>query len=134
MATPTKKAAKKKAAKKKALKKKTPALPSEITMHYIKTNGYRTYHVDGAFGGLTSKGNIYCEFFVERNVTPQQVTYEIEENGQLGKEKERSGKKGFIRQIECGISLDIKTAVNLKEWLEKRINEYNEISSVFEEK
>ena len=37
-------------------------LSKDIQIHYIKTSSYRTYHVDGAYGGLTPNGNIYCRF------------------------------------------------------------------------
>lgn len=55
-----------------------------IQIHYIKTPSYRTYHVDGAYGGLTPSGKIYCEFYVGRNVTPQSIIYGIDKNGRLG--------------------------------------------------
>lgn len=106
-------------------KSKKSTLPKEINIHYIKTSSYRTYHVDGAYGGLTPKGDLYCEFFVERQVTPQSVVHEVENDGRLGKMKKKIGEDGFIRQIECGISLDINTATALKGWLEEKIHEYN---------
>ncbi len=99
-------------------------LPEEILIHYIKTPSYRTYHVDGAYGGITPNGNIYCEFFIDRNVTPQSILYNINEKGGLGKPKKVTGKKGIVREIECGISIDIRTARLLKNWLEDRIKEY----------
>ncbi len=115
-------AAPKKAAKKKAKKKSN--VRTDIELHYIKTASYRTYHVDGAFGGLTPRGNIYCDFFVERAPTPQSMVHKITRDGQLGDEKNRTGKDGLVRQIECGISLDIKAAINLKTWLDEKIEEY----------
>ena len=32
--------------------------PRELEIHFLKTKGYRSYHIDGAFGGLTPKGKI----------------------------------------------------------------------------
>ena len=72
-------------------KKKSNKIPPSIKVHYIKTNNYRSYHVDGIFGGITPKGNIYCELFVERQVTPQQITYKIGD-GKLGKEMKEPAK------------------------------------------
>lgn len=118
--------------KKKKCKKKS-IIPSDIDIHYVKTDMYRSYHVDGVFGGLTPRGNIYCEFFVERFVTPQKTVNKIEKNGHLGEEKERVGKEGLIRQIECGISLDIKAATDLKIWLEEKIEKYQESILIPEE-
>jgi hypothetical protein len=100
-------------------------LPKEILVHYIKTPSYRTYHVDGAYGGITPNGNIYCEFFIDRNVTPKSIVYNINDKGRLGKPKKVIGKKGIVREIECGIAVDIRTARALKNWLEDKIKEYD---------
>lgn len=109
-------------------------LPKDIQIHYIKTPSYRTYHVDGAYGGLTPNGNIYCEFFVERNVTPQSITYGIDKTGHLGKPKKRTGKQGFVREIECGISINIQTASALKDWLEEKIEDYKRSAKLFKKR
>ena len=109
-------------------------LPKEVNIHYLKTPSYRSYHVDGAYGGLTPKGDIYCEFYIDRNVTPQTIVHEIEKDGRLGVVKEKIGKDGFIRQIECGIDLDINTARALKNWLEEKIKEYEEKIELFKKK
>lgn len=105
-------------------KDKKKDLTKEINIHFIKTSSYRSYHVDGAYGGLTPKGDIYCEFFIDRNVTPQTIVHEIEEDGRLGDSKKVIGKDGFVRQIECGIVFDVNTANALKNWLEDKIKEF----------
>ena len=99
-------------------------LPENIEIHYIKTPSYRTYHVDGVYGGLTPKGDLYCELYTERNATPQLAVHEITEEGRLGNVIKKEGRSGIIREIECGISLDVSTAYALKEWLERKIEDY----------
>src|ERR1035437_6274980 len=96
-----------------------------IDLNYLKTHSYRTYFTSGAFGGITPKGQVYMELYVERGVTPQIVTHQINENGSLGKEVKRDGKVGVIREIECGVIFDIETAKTMKKWLEDRINDYD---------
>lgn len=105
----------------------TKKIPKEITMNYLKVPSYRSYHVDGAFGGISPNGNIYCEFFIERNVTPQKVVHFLTDVGTLGEEKERVGKEGLVREIESGIVFDINTACLLKDWLEEKIKAHKEI-------
>jgi hypothetical protein len=112
--------------KKKVAKKTAKKSPKEITFNYIKIPSYRTYHVDGIFGGLTPRGKIYCELFIDRNPTPQTAVHELSEDGYLsGTPKEQTGKGGVIREIECGIIFDIDTAKTFKEWLDSRIKQYN---------
>lgn len=98
---------------------------ADIDFHYLKTNSYRTYHVDGIFGGLTSRGNLYAELFLERNATPKMVKHKVKETGELGDEILREGKKGFIRQIECGLMMDINTAKTFHTWLGDKINDFD---------
>jgi hypothetical protein len=98
-----------------------------VDFHYVKTGGYRTYHVDGVFGGMTPKGYIYMELFVERAPTPIIVTQEINPDRTLGKETARQGKKGLIREVEAGVVVDLKTAELLRDWLTDKINQVAEI-------
>lgn len=100
---------------------------TEIDFHYIKTHNYRSYHVDGIFGGLTSRGNIYIELFLERKPTPTRVKHAIKKTGEIGDEIERDSKNGFIREIECGLMMDINTAKSLHSWLDKRIKELEQL-------
>lgn len=101
--------------------------PDTVDFHYVKTGRYRTYHVDGVFGGMTPKGYIYMELFVERAPTPQIVTQEVNPDMTLGKETSRQGKKGLIREVEAGVILDLKTAELLRDWLTDKINNLNEM-------
>lgn len=102
----------------------------DIQFHYIKTAAYRTFHVDGAYGGLTPNGqNMYMEVFVERNTTPQMIIQELNIDGTLEEPpKKVEGKTGIVREIECGIVFNIGTAVALRDWLNKRIEEHNNIT------
>lgn len=101
--------------KKKVAKKAAKKTPKEVTFHYTKTPSYRSYHVSGVYGSLTPNGNLYCELFIDRNATPQTAVHELSEDGYLsGKPKKTIGKKGFIREIECGIIFDINTALSMK--------------------
>ena len=36
-----------------------------LEFHYIKNQSYRSYYVDGVFGGLTPKGKLSMQFFLE---------------------------------------------------------------------
>lgn len=96
-------------------------IPEEVDFHYLKTSNYRTFHVDGIFGGPTPNGNIYMELFVERAPTPKQVTHQVNKDGTLGVEIKREGKSGLIREIEAGIVFDLATAEKIQKWLSGKI-------------
>lgn len=97
-------------------------IPSDIAFHYLKTYNYRTYHVDGIFGGPTPNGNIYMELFVERMPTPREVHHKVNQDGTLGEEIQRAGKEGLVREIEAGLVFDLATAEQIQKWLSNKID------------
>lgn len=94
-----------------------------IKFIYNKTSNYKTYMVEGVVGGLTPKGKIFIDFFNEKIPIPNFVEHEIID-GELGKEIQRDTTKGIIREIDCGIYLDVPTAIVFSNWLQDRIKEY----------
>lgn len=101
----------------------------ELIFHYIKTNNYKTFYSDGFFGGITPKGKIYMEPFIERGATPQQVKHIISEDGDIDGGTILEAKKDVIREIECGIVMDVETAKALQNWLTTKIEEFQEINN-----
>jgi hypothetical protein len=107
-------------------KKSGKKLPKEIDVHYLKTPNYRTFHVDGVFGGLTPNRFLYLELFLQRLATPQIIKHAVTNDGKLGEEIQRIGKKGLIREIEAGLVMDLQVAKILRDWLDKRIKEFSQ--------
>ena len=104
-----------------------------IKFNYNKTETYRTYYADGVFGGITSKGKIFADFFIEKFTTPKSMNYEIIDNGELGNEIDRESVEGFSRQIECGIIIDVNFAKVLHRWLGEKIEEHKKILNQIDE-
>lgn len=117
----------------KVKQKKKKELMKQIDVHYLKTSNYRTYHVDGMFGGVTPSGKIYVELFTHRAVTPQIIRYSITAEGMLGEEIEREGKEGIVREIETGIVMDIDVAKVFRTWLDEKIKNFEEMTIKGEE-
>ena len=105
----------------------------EIEVHFLKTAGYRTYYIDGAFGGVTPRGKVYIELFLERGATPNKVVYEVRQDSDTLTEKLREGKDGIVREIECGLVMDVRAAIALKDWLTTRIEEFKQLSNPIED-
>lgn len=104
------------------------AKKQSIKFHYIRTPGYRNYHVDGIFGGITPKGLLHMDLFVERNPISSMVEQEITESGTPGKVIEKKIETdGIIRQIECGLIIDLNTAGSIRDWIDAKIKEFQKI-------
>lgn len=96
---------------------------------YVKSNYFRVVHADGAFGGLTPRGELFMSVFSERAPLPD-VTVQAVEKGQLGQEiiEQRQASDGIVREIEVGIVMDLVVAKSVVAWLSDRIKiveEYN---------
>ncbi len=106
---------------------KTP--PKEVEFDFIKSAFFRVVKGDGFFGGLTpSGGNVHMGVYSERSPFPQKVVHEL--NGaQLGDEMmdRRVGRKAIVRELEVGVSMDIATAVVLRQWLDDKLEQYEKL-------
>lgn len=97
-----------------------------IEFYYEKSNTYRTYHVDGVFGGLTNTG-IFIDIFTERSYPPSKTIHEIVDKEKLGDEINTvQDKTGVLRELECGLILDINTAISINKWLKNKIDLFKE--------
>jgi hypothetical protein len=98
-----------------------------VDVHFIKTANYRTYYFDGAFGGLTPKGAIYLDLYLERAATPQSMKMDLGTGSPSEVPDTRHGKSGIVREIECGLIMDIQAASALRDWLNRKLDQYVEL-------
>ena len=99
---------------------------SQIEVHYIKNNDFRTVFGSGVFGGITPQGQMNINFFTERASIPSKVVYAVNQVGdplQLT-EIDREGKDGIIREVQFGILMDMSMAITFREWLDSKIQEF----------
>jgi len=95
---------------------------NKIKFIYQKTNNYRAYHVDGAYGGINPNGNIYMAIFNERRPIPQIEQYDVKSGKAVLKSSE--GKEGIIREVEAGLIFNYSTMVLLRDWMNNKINQF----------
>lgn len=99
-----------------------------IIFHYLKPSDYRTFHIDGAVGGPTPRGGLFISFYLERSPIPQTTTHELTKQEGLGQEIARTGKDGVIREIECGVVMNLEAAKALSQWLEIQIQKLEQLT------
>ena len=95
--------------------------PEVISFHYEKSSSFQSFHVDGAFGGISPRLNINMALFAERGPIPRRVDQEISADGTVGKELNREGKDGILRELQCNLVMDYRAAKVVHEWLGKKI-------------
>jgi hypothetical protein len=82
---------------------------------------FRTFFIDGAFGGISPTGKILMDLFHTSLPIPSVMEYKLTDENMVGEELFRQQDEGFIRDFECRIVLDIEAAKLIKEWLENQI-------------
>lgn len=96
----------------------------KVTFHNKLSASFREIHVDGAFGGITPSGYINLNFYAERFPIPKSTEYSLKDDNTINEKINDSedSKDGIIREYEFGIYCDLKTAVNIKKFLDERIS------------
>ena len=97
---------------------------NEILIEYEKNSSYKNMHCDGVIGGWTTHKLLLIDFFTEKRSHPKTITYEAK-NGIVNPTPiRRTGFEGVLREIEGGIIMDYKILISLRDWLNKRIDEF----------
>jgi hypothetical protein len=80
-------------------------LPSEFPIHYVKCDGFRISHADGALLAVTQSQLVNVNFWLARPAIPQFQVFEVGPEGRidLGNPSASHGKDGAIRQVESGV-------------------------------
>jgi len=107
--------------------------PSEVRFRYMKSNFFRVIHADGAWGGLSPRGNIHMSFYNERGALPDSSVLTLAPDGskQLPETAHSSG--DIIREIECDVVLDLGTAIGLRQWLDDKIKDLQTLVKTLQE-
>lgn len=97
-----------------------------ISIKYIFDPNYNPVYINGAYGGISPKGEIIANFFLERMALPYEIFHKINSNGALGEavgcdpdDLERS----LVRYVESGIVLNKKAAQDVISWLSAMVEQ-----------
>lgn len=107
-------------------KKATPAAKKKrLQFHYIKSNLFRSIHVDGAFGGVTPTQAIHMAVYSERLPIPRSTIHEVAEDGGslIEVREEREARSGLVREMEVDLVMGLDEAVAIHKWLGEKIKE-----------
>jgi hypothetical protein len=97
--------------------------PTELTIHLIKSSGFRVVHCDGAIGGPSPNGEfIHMAVYSERVPIPIQMTYAMAADGVMKDAGQRVAREGVVREIEFDMIMTPQTADRLADWLKERVS------------
>ncbi|MEX0715090.1 MAG: hypothetical protein WD066_00815 [Planctomycetaceae bacterium] len=100
---------------------------------FIKSNCFRTIHVDGAWGGVVAMPvpYVHMAIFSQRRPIPTAVEYASKGKvvGQELKER-REGRNAVVREVESELILDPHATVQLTMWLLEKVKNLSNLGVV----
>lgn len=99
---------------------------TKIKFKYVFAPDYNPTYTNGAFGGVTPRGEIILNFYLERHGLPEAQIHEIEK-GKLSEEYELEPKdqaSNMVRYVNSGIILSYESAKAIHFWLGKQIKKF----------
>lgn len=103
-----------------------PQQKRELKFKYIFDNHYNPVYVNGAHGGVTPRGELIVNFYLERQPLPNSITHEIAANGTIGPEINADPAdlgSSLVRVVSSGVVLSHQTAKDIHYWLGEKIKE-----------
>ena len=98
----------------------------QIKFKYVFAEDYNPVYCNGAFGGISTHGEIVANFFLERMPIPNSMTNLVNPDGSLGgvvSVDPETLDETIIRHVSTGIVLNEESAKAIYAWLGNQIQE-----------
>jgi hypothetical protein len=105
-------------------RKKEPTAPKRVRFKYVFPDDYNTLYVNGAYGGVSPRGELVMNFYLERQPVPRWHENELGESGGIGEELSSEPPKDLliiIRYIQAGVVMNLENARSVRDWLSSHI-------------
>ena len=96
----------------------------EIPIEYEYDPDYRVIAVNGIYGGLTPRGGLKIDFFIEytRVPDPGEVVYKLAPDGSH-EELRKSGERKLVRRLQIGMLVPTQQIESFAVWLQTKAQE-----------
>ena len=110
---------------------------SSISFKYIFKYDYNPVYINGAHGGVSPRGEIVANFYLERQPLPNEITHAINPDGTIGADIIDVDPKNLnniiVRYVSSGVVLNHQNAKALHNWLGDKIAELERLMLTREE-
>lgn len=95
----------------------------QIKFRFEYDPGYRLIGANGIWGGITPRGDLRLDFFVESLGIPDHVTHLLTPDHRLGPELNRAQAEGIVRRVQVGVLLSLDQADSIADFIKQKIAE-----------
>jgi len=109
---------------------------SSFAFKYVFTYDYNPVYVNGAHGGVSPRGELVANFYLERQPLPNEITHAVTGAGAIGEVTDVDPKdlnSSMVRYVPCGIVLNYANARDLHKWLGDKISEMERLAEAASE-
>lgn len=98
-----------------------------LSFKYIFTYDYNPVYINGAHGGVSPRGEIIANFYLERPPLPNEITHAINPDGSIGTDVIETDPANLnsiiVRYVSSGVVLNYQNARALHSWLGDKIED-----------
>ena len=92
---------------------------------YNIPSDYKLVYANGVYGGITTRGELLCNFFFESLSIPEEEEAEVMDDGKVKmKEKEPEEVILINRDLKVGILLSPEQALTIANWMLEKIKSF----------
>ena len=98
----------------------------QLKFKYLFPEDYNPHYANGAHGGVTPRGELIVNFYLERQPLPRSITHVITPSGTIGPEIDTAPEdlnSSLVRHVSSGVVLTYQTARDIHQWLGEKIKE-----------
>jgi len=105
-------------------------LPKRVKFLHNTPTDYKIYPVNGAWGGVTARGDLILNFFVEHLSVPKEQVQGVKADGSLAPiEAVPKEEVEITRDMQVGVMINLDQAVDVAKWMLAKVEEYRKITT-----
>ncbi len=94
---------------------------AKFKFKYIIPDHIKDCYVNGAWGGITPRGEIHMHPYSERHPMPLEHIYDIKKDGSMSEPGKTVKGANAVRLVQSSLIFDVQTAINIRDWIDGMI-------------
>lgn len=107
--------------------------PDSVAFKYVFRYDYNPVYVNGAHGGVSPRGDLVVNFYLERQPLPNEISHAVNQDGSIGSVVAVAPEDlnaSVVRFVSSGVVLNYQNARDLHKWLGEKIEEMEQLARV----
>ena len=105
-------------------------LPKRLKFLHNIPADYKIYPANGAWGGVTARGDLLLHFFIEHQIVPKEQIQDVKADGSLAPlEVLPKEEVEVARDMQVGIMINLDQAADVAKWMLAKVEQYRKIAS-----